>query len=208
VDWSNSGKLDLVSGDGEGGIWLFRNTGTRQNPVLAAGVKVEADGKPITGTPLFDWDPSVQGLNPLALSHIHVADWDGDGLLDLLVGNYAALRFYKNVGTPSEPRFAAPTKIECPVGRFPSHPTPCVADLDGDGKPDLILGGAKLPILFCRNIGTAQNPRLGPPQPLALRGEGFDKGFRYAVTVTDWNGDGKPDLLVGNNRNVWLFLGK
>jgi hypothetical protein len=195
VDWSHSGKLDLVSGAGGGGIWLFRNTGTRQNPVLAAGVKVEAHGKPIAGCAGDD-------------SHIHVADWDGDGLRDLLVGRWTALLFYKNVGTPSEPRFAAPTEIKCPVGEFPGRPTPCVADLDGDGKPGLILGSVELPILFCRNIGTAQNPRLGPPQPLALKGDHFDEGWRYAVTVTDWNGDGKPDLLVGAGGNVWLFLGK
>ena len=204
MDWSNSGKLDLVSGDADGHVWLFRNTGTRQNPVLAAGVKVEADGKVIAGNP--------RELNPLKISLIHVADWDGDGLRDLMVGHWDSLRFYKNVGTPAEPRFAAPTEIKCPVGEFPVRPTPCVADLDGDGKPDLILGGGRLPIVFCRNIGTAQNPRLGPPQPLALQGNCFDKSYYYAVTVADWNGDGKPDLLVGTcanlGGNVWLFLGK
>jgi len=201
VDWSNSGKLDLVSGDADGHVWLFRNTGTRQNPVLAAGVKVEADGKPIGGR-----DPQDPNPNPIAIC---VADWDGDGLRDLLVGRWDSLRFYKNVGTPAEPRFAAPTEIKCPVGELPSHPTPCVADLDGDGKPGLILGGGQLPILFYRNIGTAQNPRLGPGQPLDLKGDGFDKGYRYVVTVTDWNGDGKSDLLVGTlSGNVWLFLGK
>ena len=227
MDWNNDGKLDLIAGDTQGTVWLFLNTGTRENPVLAEGVRVEADGKPIAATrttyKMVDRravvDKVVEGSSPLAqiYSRIHMADWDGDGLRDLLVGHDQGIAFYKNVGTASAPRFLAPTRLECSVGKFPFRPMPCVADLDRDGKPDLLLGGEKLPILFYRNIGTAQNPRLGLPQPLSLQGDGLETGFRYTVAVTDWNGDGKLDLLVGTcastpgtrlGGNVWLFLGK
>lgn len=43
-----------------------------------------------------------------------LADFDGDGLLDLLVGQFGGgkLRWYRNVGSNSEPRFAASAWVE------------------------------------------------------------------------------------------------
>ena len=61
---------------------------------LAAGIRIEADGKPI--------DVQVGHAAP------HYADFDGDGTKDLLVGQFGGgkLRIYKNVGTDVEPQFA------------------------------------------------------------------------------------------------------
>ena len=44
----------------------------------------------------------------------YLADFDGDGLADLLVGQFGEgkLRWYRNVGSASEPKFAAPTWVE------------------------------------------------------------------------------------------------
>jgi hypothetical protein len=51
---------------------------------------------------------------------------------------------------------------------------------------------------------------------ISLAGDGFSKGYRCRIDVTDWNEDGKLDILVGNfyskqrpaGGNIWLFLGK
>ena len=67
---------------------------------LRAGVRLEADGKPI--------DTDVGHAAP------HLADLDGDGKLDLLVGQFGdgILWVYKNVGSNSAPRYAAGEKFK------------------------------------------------------------------------------------------------
>jgi hypothetical protein len=147
-----------------------------------------------------------------------MADWDGDGLKDLLVGHNTTIILYKNVGAASAPRFQAPTKLECPKGQFPMRPSPYVVDWDGDGKKDLLVPCEQPAVYFYRNEGTAQQPKLAEGKPLELKAEGFEKGYRCRVAVTDWNNDGKLDLLVGNacpsangrglGGTIWLFLGK
>lgn len=226
MDWNNDGKKDLLSGDTKGQVWLFLNTGTEKEPVLAEGVRLEADGKPIVGNPPryrgsdgklhVETDPEkLMGI----YSKIHFADWDGDGLRDLLVGqsgpNDRDLLFYKNIGTQSDPKLARPEPLELPGPKM-TRPSPYVIDWDGDGKQDVLFGTERPPLYFFRNAGTKQNPKLEKGKPLNLAGDEFSKGYRCRIDVTDWNGDGKLDVLVGNfysyqkpmGGNIWLFLGK
>jgi hypothetical protein len=208
VDWNNDGKKDLIAGDTRGNVTLFLNTGSNKRPVLAAGEPVRAGGVPITS-----------GSPKLAetYSKLHVADWDGDGLKDLLIGHNYTIVFYKNFGTPSSPRLASPVLIEIPEGKFPLRPSPYVVDWDDDGKKDLLAGTEQAQVYFYRNVGTAKKPKLAGGKALDLKGPGSNAGYRWRLDVTDWNNDGKKDLLVGNRctgakpssgGNIWLFLGK
>lgn len=207
MDYNNDGKMDIISGDTKGNVWVFLNVGTKTKPELAAGEPVKADGKAITS-----------GASTLAKNYswLHMGDWDADGLKDLWVGHSSSLLLYKNIGTAKKPKFQAPTKFALPGGKCPSRPSAYVADWDGDGKKDLLLGTGRAGVLFYRNIGTAKKPKLAAAKPLALPAEGLKGSYRQRIDVTDWNNDGKPDLLVGNfysnkkpmGGNVWLFLGQ
>jgi hypothetical protein len=64
---------DVLTGDTEGQILLYSNTGTDEAPVFSGYAFVDADGVPIN-------------LAGLARSRPYVCDWDNDGLSDLLVG--------------------------------------------------------------------------------------------------------------------------
>jgi hypothetical protein len=126
VDWDNDGKLDLIAGDSSGHVWFFRNIGTAKDPKLAAGVLLKAGGKPIVGVAPnyakgsdgnYSLVPNTNALMGI-YSKIHVGDWNGDGLKDLLVGQDGpagqSLVLYLNRGTLSEPVLSAPTVLELP----------------------------------------------------------------------------------------------
>ncbi|MFC1587069.1 FG-GAP repeat domain-containing protein [Planctomycetota bacterium] len=230
MDYNNDGKNDLLAGDSAGNVWIFINNGSKKAPELAAGKKVEADGKAITASrrkykkeggrrvP----DGITLGSHELAqiYSKVHMADWDGDGLKDLLVGHDTNIIFYKNQGTKTAPKFAAPAKIPTKRGQFPRRPSPYVVDWDGDGVNDLLVGSDAAKVYFYRNTGSNTKPQLATSDILDLKGDGFNGCYRCRIEVTDWNNDGKKDVLVGNysssqkdgkrysGGNIWLFLGK
>jgi len=223
VDWNNDGKKDVLSGDTKGQVWLFLNTGTETAPELAEGVRVQADGQPIVGTRSRPGSESSEAPTSNKLigiySKIHFGDWDGDGLRDLLIGQSGSeghdIIFFKNIGTQSEPKFGKPEPLELPGPKM-SRPSPYLVDWDGDGKLDILFGTERPEIYFFRNTGTEQNPKLEPGRKIELVADEFNKGYRSRIDVTDWNGDGKLDILVGNfysykrpvGGNIWLFLGK
>jgi hypothetical protein len=68
---------------------------------------------------------------------------------------------------------------------------PCLADWDGDGLPDLILGvsetnslSGSARVYWCRNVGTARAPKFGPPELLVAD---QDTWRTTGLCVAVWN---------------------
>ena len=90
-----------------------------------------------------------------------------------------------------------------------------LADLGG-GKRDLVAGNYFGEIFVVRNTGSAQAPQFPQPQPLAkamvptMKDPARRWGNVFAPLMHDWDGDGKPDLLVGEGsysaNSIHLFL--
>ncbi|MCX6928903.1 MAG: VCBS repeat-containing protein [Verrucomicrobia bacterium] len=144
-----------------------------------------------------------------------VADWNGDGRKDLLVGYQTASKIvlYLNTGSDASPAFttsvtlqAGGTDINLPSGGC-GAPVPFVCDYDNDGKRDLLVGdGANGYVYFYRNTNTDANPILDTGVRLMVGGSPLTVGIRASPYVCDWNGDGLKDLLCGNgNGNVYFF---
>lgn len=117
---------------------------------------------------------------------IAVADMDGDGKSDIVLNKYGyyeintGLLFYRNVSTGSKPLFSTPVEIT----RL-SFGAIWIADLDGDGKPDIINKQSVL-----RNTSTTGN--LSFVNDFTLPGADGISG----VNVKDIDADGKPDIVV------------
>ncbi len=133
------------------------------------------------------------------------ADIDGDGDLDLYMGNVwggdVGPRFYINNGsgffTEATDRIPADIANRAPGSVF----TSCLLlDVNRDGFPDLILGGADAPkneILindrtghYVRDSRYTLPPRLFDPSGTS------QTVSTVAISTADFNGDGAPDLLL------------
>ena len=115
--------------------------------------------------------------------------------------------FLRNVGGKGKPAFAKGVPVLADGKPITAGDAPVVADWDGDGKPDLVLGAYDGSVVWFRNGGSRKEPKLGPARVLVppSKNPGDDKsrrpgewGTRVRPAVVDWNGDGKPDLLIGD----------
>ncbi len=133
VDIDGDGDLDLFVGESSGSINFYRNDGTPQTPRFTL-VSDEYDG-----------------ISAGRRSAPSFTDIDGDGDQDLLIGSEAGpLLLYRNLGTPTEPRFVADTTFRVAL---PPLSSPRFADIDGDGDPDLFAGTVSGGVVYYENTG-------------------------------------------------------
>ncbi|PZV25616.1 MAG: VCBS repeat-containing protein, partial [Snowella sp.] len=83
------------------------------------------------------------GVSVGLLSAPTLADIDGDGDLDAIVGETGGtLKYYKNTGSSTAPVYTAQTGTANPFNGISvgKNSTPTLADIDGDGDLDAIVG--------------------------------------------------------------------
>ena len=105
VDWDGDGLWDIVTGSADGGVYWYRNTGKKGEPQFAAPVALVPQHEGIGYSELLDvgQDPS-----PGIRSQIAVMDYDGDGKLDLLVGDFCTyLHVKEGLTTEQRTKFTA-----------------------------------------------------------------------------------------------------
>ncbi|MBD2679738.1 MULTISPECIES: S-layer family protein [Nostoc] len=188
VDIDKDGDLDAFVVNGVGNTVFYRNTGSATAPSFAT--------------------PST---NPFGLSDVgsnaspSFADIDGDGDLDVFLGNSAGdIIFFRNTGSAAAPSFAAATTNPFGLSKVSNLATPSLVDIDGDGDLDAFVGDRSGNTLFFRNTGSASNPQFATliTNPFGLS----NVGSFSAPTFADIDGDGDLDALVGNTYgNTVLF---
>jgi len=195
-----------IRGQQEAGTMILI-TGSAEWETTDEGTFVTYRGKRIKSTP----------EKPIATtgsaSTVHPADWDGDGDLDLIIGDIRGnVYLVPNEGTAASYAFGQETQLKAdgkPL-KVESRAGPCVADWDGDGDLDLLVGSEDGRVSLFRNTGTATSPELAAAVELVPPGEALSgsqapkevrRGGRSKICVADWNGDGRPDLLVGDATN-------
>lgn len=126
-DWTGNGNLDLLVGDIRGNVWLVPGEGALK---FATPYQLQFNG---------------ENINYSSCTQPIVADWDGDGIADLLVARSAGgVVWYRNTAKEGAPKLADPVELVgdskrdyvSPGYRAKIH----VADYTGDGRMDLLLG--------------------------------------------------------------------
>ena len=211
-DVDNDGMRDLIVApnslslaENQHGIRYYHNTGSDAAPVF------DHEEDAFLQDRMLDFG---EGAYPVPF------DFDGDGLMDLLVSNYgyfvpsgpfpckvAALR---NTGTATAPAFTVVDTdwMGLSTSGIGNSMYPAFGDVDGDGDDDMYIGDLNGKLHFYRNDpdGTVASMTLIQPNVPSDEGTAIDIGQFAAPQFFDVDGDGLQDLLVGErNGNVNYF---
>jgi Pro-kumamolisin, activation domain/FG-GAP-like repeat len=191
ADLTGDGQSDIV-GFGDAGVYVSLNhgDGTFPQPTLAvANFGYDAGGWRVEDHPRY------------------LADLTGDGRADIVgfgnAGVYVSLNH--GDGTFSEPTLAvANFGYDAGGWRVEDHPR-FLADVTGDGKPDIVgFGNAGVYVSLNNGNGTFQNPEL------VLANFGYEAGGwrveRHPRYLADLSGDGRADIVGFGDAGVYVSL--
>jgi len=221
IDYEGDGDHDLIVGVGDwtdygwdhaydnhgrwrngplhGYVYLIANDGSEAEPNYSGTPrKLQAGGGEID---VFGW-PSP-----------NFEDFDGDGDLDLLCGEFLdGFTYFDNIGTREHPVYAAGRKLNAadgqPLVMDLQMITPTACDWDRDGDFDLIVGDEDGRVALVEGTGEFDNGLPVFHKPVYFQQEADTLKFGALATplACDWDGDGDEDILCGNTAGYIGFF--
>ena len=135
------------------------------------------------------------GANPYGIA---ISDLDGDGKSDFAVVNSnpsGSISVLRNTSSTGSITFASPLDFATGVNSFQV----ASGDLDGDGKPDLIVTNfSSNTISVFRNTSASGSITFATKVDIAGAGL-YGVNAPYGIAISDLDGDGKPDFVVTNS---------
>jgi hypothetical protein len=138
-----------------------------------------------------------------------IGDLDGDGLPDIAVSvsHYNTLSLFRNTRTGNSLSF---DQTELTVGDT-AHPYPggvTISDLNMDGKPDLFIrcSNSRAGALLQNETATPGSFTFAPQRFISILPDTsivpdpFGEGAADGLAIDDFDGDGRPDLLMTDYR--------
>ncbi len=221
VDYDGDGDYDITvgSGDWTDYCWdhAYDNHGQwRNGPLHGYVYLIENEGS--DDAPKYSKNPerlqSAGGdIDVYGWPSPNFADFDNDGDLDLLCGEFLdGFTYFQNIGTRTEPVYAAAQKLKNvagdPLVMHLQMITPTAIDWDADGDLDLIVGDEDGRVAFIENNGELRDnqPVFNDPVYFQQQADTLKFGALATPFVYDWDNDGDEDILCGNTAgNIGFF---
>ena len=206
TDFNEDGLPDIVVASFDN-LFSFQNTGTPGRPRLASGHRI-----PVAGGARLPWERIA----------VVEANWNADDRHNLILQGSSYAWYLPNSGSKTAPRYGSIRTLlqkNPPVGAG-DFTIAAAGDLNGDDKPDLVLGNEDGYFLYVENASPGPEPKLfRPAVELKSGGEVFriesgralqgpaEARWGYTIPVlTDWDNDGDLDLIVGSLHSYYLLL--
>ncbi|TWU58161.1 exo-alpha-sialidase [Rubripirellula reticaptiva] len=213
VDFDGDGDHDIAVGSGDwtelawdhaydssgrwrngplhGYVYLIMNEGTDAAPKYSdSPQRLQAGGGDVD---VYGW-PSP-----------NFADFDNDGDLDLLCGEFMdGFTYFQNIGSRQQPVYAAGQKLVgsdgSPLVMHLQMITPTAVDWDKDGDIDLIVGDEDGRVALVENVGRMHDeaPVFDSPKYFRQQADTLKFGALATPFAYDWDNDGDEDILCGN----------
>lgn len=179
ADVDGDGDPDLIVGLSEdGGVRVYTNTGTPTAAQFSSAAMQTIGDIGLYAYPVF-------------------CDLDADGDQDILCGRDShGFVYYQNNGNAGNPLWEANSALFTGLGNATYWNSPDLADLSGDGLPDLVFGSADGPLYYYVNTGTLAAPVW--QANTSLFGGVMDVGGASSPWLQDFDGDGDLDLISGS----------
>ena len=180
TDLDGDGKPELIAGSDSSGVSVLRNTSTTGFPSFAPRLKISTTYRP---------------------RYLAAGDVDGDGRPDLVIADNmfgpSLLSVYLNTSSRGSVSFAPKTDIANGGSQLVQ-----LRDLDGDGKPDMVVINSYPNFNFSVSLNTSSGGTVsfGPPAYYNTFSGGASQ-----MAIADLNTDGRPDIVMLNGNYASIF---
>jgi FG-GAP-like repeat/FG-GAP repeat len=181
-DMNGDGLPDLVSADFNVSLFLQASAGVFASPI---------------------------SLYPGGANWVAVGDLNGDGFPDVALTDNVGVKVLMHTGEAGATTYAAPVAVfnQTPNANIAGANLIAIADVNGDGFNDLVItdpgptGGA------APTVSVLLQDAAHPGQFLAAVSYPTVPGsLAKSIVVTDVNGDGHPDIVIGGTTAVTVLL--
>ncbi len=222
-DWDGDQDQDIVCGNTAGNISVFENLGVSDDgtpkwnaPKLLNIVSADGDEEPFRV--MAGPKGSIQGPCEAKWGYttLSVADWDNDGDGDIIynsiLGRVGLLQ--NDAGTMRSLAFDSRQSELPPAWDWWQSPssdtltqwrtTPLAVDFDGDAMLDLVMLDQEGFLTLRRSGEAAERVFIDENnQPLRLNSGTCGRSGRVKLSLVDWDGDDRLDLLVNSENATW-----